>query len=68
VIAQESAQVEVRGESTLVWRRRSVREKARRLKCAVREYWCGGEGVKGTLGCAQGEVRSKIALVWRRKR
>jgi len=24
------------------------------VKCAVRAYWCGGEGVKGALGCAQG--------------
>jgi hypothetical protein len=31
-----------------------VREKARRVKCAVRAHWCGGEGVKGALGCAQG--------------
>jgi hypothetical protein len=44
----------------LVWRRRWLREKARRVKCR-------GESVQGTLGCAQGTRggrRVRIALEW----
>ena len=44
-----------------------MREKARRVKCAVRAHWCGGEGVKGALGCAQGTRgggRKGSALEW----
>jgi hypothetical protein len=69
VSARENAEVDVRGERTLVWRRTSegdrVRKRAR--KCAVRAHWCEGEGVKGALGCAQGTRgggRVGIAMEW----
>ena len=44
-----------------------MREKARRVKCAVRAHWCGGEGVKVALVCSKGTRgggRKGSALEW----
>jgi hypothetical protein len=51
----------------LVWRRRCLREKVRRVKCGGGSHLCGGASFQGTLECAQGTRggrRVRSALEW----